>query len=93
MMRLQTELFTPQEVFAADPRLRGLLPATLDCAVCSQDLEQRASYFAIVVNHSTGMWTVAAVCTACGQDYSRQKLQKLVEGAVRLMFDPEMGHA
>jgi hypothetical protein len=92
-MRLQTELFTPAEVFAAEPRLSSHLMPTLDCAVCGQDLKRQASYFAIVVNHSTGLWTMAAICTKCGQDYPRQKLQRLVEGAVRLMFDPEMGHA
>jgi hypothetical protein len=92
-MRLQTELFTPAEVFAAEPRIGSHLLPVLDCAVCGQDLKQRASYFAIVVNHSTGLWTVAAICTKCGDSTPRDVLRRLVEGAVRLMFDPEMGHA
>jgi hypothetical protein len=92
-MRLQTELFTPAEVLAAEPRMHSHLLPVLDCAVCGQDLERQVSYFAIVVNHSTGLWTAAAICTICGRDYSRQKLQRLVESAVRLMLTPHMGHA
>lgn len=72
----------------------ALMP-NLRCAMCNEPLEGQATYLIVLMpaDHEVGLGSSGAVCSRCGQNLPRERLQELADQAARVMFEPAMGRA
>lgn len=67
----------------------------LRCAMCNEPLEGQATYLIVLMpaEPEVGLGTSGAVCSRCGQNLPRERLQELAEQAARVIFEPIAGRA
>lgn len=67
----------------------------LRCAMCNEELHGQATYLVVLMpaDDEMGLGSSGAVCSRCGQNLSRERLQELADQAARVMFEPAMGRA
>lgn len=67
----------------------------LRCAMCNELLEGQATYLVVLMpaDPEGHLGSSGAVCSRCGQNLPRERLQELADQAARVMFEPAMGRA
>lgn len=67
----------------------------LRCAICNELMAGQATYLVVLMpaDPEVGLGTSGAVCSRCGQNLPRERLQELADQAARVMFEPIAGRA